>query len=177
VEILRFGPGSRRPRGGPGAHGLAEQAIWSDQRVRVTELSFGPRAVLPPQSSPQHGLFIVVSGGGWVQVGDERAAVNHGEAVEWPALLSHGAWTNGAHMRAILVELRDDALEPGSWSPGTVIPATGGVPVRSTEDPPARPAAPPGSAGSSGSVTAARGRLAERHGRPEDHDPTEGEPW
>jgi quercetin dioxygenase-like cupin family protein len=78
VEVLRFGPGFRRQQRPSGAHGLAEQTIWGDPRARVTELAFAPRAVLPPQSSPQHGLFIVISGGGWVQVGEERTAIHHG---------------------------------------------------------------------------------------------------
>ena len=43
--------------------------------------------------------------GGWVQVGDERAAVNHGEAVLWPAGIPHGAWTEGPTCAPSLIEL------------------------------------------------------------------------
>jgi quercetin dioxygenase-like cupin family protein len=157
VEVLRFGPGVRRPLDVSGARGLSEQAIWSDANVRVTELAFAPRAILPPRTSPQHGLFIIVSGGGWVQVGDERAAVNHGEAVEWPALVAHGAWTDGTHMRAILVEVREGA--PNAWSGHALVTPPDGLPRRT----------PP--------VSAGRGRLTERPRRPEEHDPSEGEPW
>jgi quercetin dioxygenase-like cupin family protein len=159
VEVLRFGPGFRRPRRPAGAPGLAEQTIWSDARARITELAFGPRAVLPPQSSPQHGLFIVVSGGGWVQVGEERTALNHGEAVEWPPLVAHGAWTDGTHMRAILVEVPDEPVQPRL----------------SRSEEPRRSSGP--AARSTPSASASSGGLAERPGRPEEHDPSEGEPW
>ena len=93
----------------------------------------------------------MVAGGGWVQVGDERTAINHGEAVDLPPGVTHGAWTDGSTMRVILVEVPDQAIEA----------------------PHARLARPP-------AVTdpePARGRLADRDLRPEDHDPTEGEPW
>lgn len=151
MEVFRFGPGFRRPRPAAGTRGLAEQVIWSDSRARVTELAFSARALITPQTSPHQGLFIVVAGGGWVQVADERTAISHGEAVAWPPAVAHAAWTDGTTMRAILVELPDRAIEASV----------------------ARLADPPEVA----DLTPARGRLAEREVRPEDHDPTEGEPW
>ena len=156
MEILRFGPGFRRSEPPAAGHGLEAQAIWSDPRAHVTELSFSRRALMGPQSSPDEGLFIVVAGGGWVQVGDERAPINHGEAVGWPAGLRHAAWTDGSTMRAILVEVPDAALE------GRHERLDGGPGVE-------RPAASPD--------RMARGGLSDRETRPDDHDPTEGEPW
>lgn len=151
MDIIRFGPGFRRPTPPTGTQGLADQVIWSDPRARISELAFSRRALIPPQTSPDQGIFIVVSGGGWVQVGDERAGINHGEAVVWPPGVPHGAWTDGSEMRVILVELPDDAIE--AWarrSPGE----------RARQD-----------------LAPAQGRLAERLIRPEEHDPSEGEPW
>lgn len=175
MEVLRFGPGFRRSQEQGGARGLDEQTIWSDPRARVTELAFAPRAVLPPRTSPQHGLFVVVSGGGWVQVGEERAAVRHGEAVEWPPLVVHGAWTDGSHMRAILVEVPDAPDEPVIGPGATLARPAGGAsrsPISGAE-----PAPPHRTAGPVPADTTAQGRLADQPGRPEDHDPTEGEPW
>ena len=151
MEILRFGPGFRRSRPPAGTQGLADQIIWSDPRARITELAFSRRALIAPQTSPDLGLFIVVAGGGWVQVGEERTAINHGEAIEWPPGIAHGAWTDGSTMRAILVEVPDTAIE---------VPSTrlASVPEVTESEP-------------------ARGRLADRAERPEDHDPAEGEPW
>lgn len=151
MEILRFGPGFRRTESPAGAQGLAEQLIWSDTRARVTELAFSRRAMIPPQTSPDMGLFIVVAGGGWVQVGEDRAAINHGEAVEWPPSVAHGAWTDGSSMRVILVEVPDAAIEARH----------------------ARLADPP----TVTDLEPARGHLAEHESRPEDHDAAEGEPW
>jgi quercetin dioxygenase-like cupin family protein len=150
VEILRFGPGFRRPTPMDGSRGLAHQTIWSDARARVTELSFSRRALIGPQSSPDHGLFIVIAGGGWVQVGEERSVINHGEAVEWPPGVGHGAWTDGSTMRAILVE-----------TPARAMDEAAGVTAEAhvTE------------------ATPARGRLAEREVRPDEHDTSQGEPW
>ncbi|MEA2026327.1 MAG: hypothetical protein U9O18_06520 [Chloroflexota bacterium] len=100
---------------------------------------------------PIAGLFIVVAGGGWIQVGEERSAINHGEAVEWPPGIAHGAWTDGSTMRVILVEVPDAAID----APHTRL----AQPTEVTD------------------LEPARGSLAERETRPEDHDQTEGEPW
>ncbi|MFV2062007.1 MAG: cupin domain-containing protein [Chloroflexota bacterium] len=151
MEIQRFGPGFRRRAPGAGSQGLADQIIWSDPRARVTELALSRRAVMAPQTSPDLGLFIVISGGGWVQVGEERVAINHGEAVEWPPGITHGAWTDGSEMRAILIELPDQAIDASH----------------------VRISAP----GAESGPTAAQGGLADRHVRPEEHDDSEGEPW
>ena len=155
MEIIRFGPGHRRAGGPTGSLGVADQILWSDDRAHVSELAFTRQAIFPPQTSSHVSLFIVVSGGGWVQVGDERLAVHHGEAVTWPAELSHGAWTDGSEMRAILVELADDGPAIARVVPGWVADRE-----------------------ASGSrVEPARGTLSPRLGSPEEHDPTEGEPW
>jgi quercetin dioxygenase-like cupin family protein len=165
VEILRFGPGFRREPSQSG-HGVAEQVIRSDPRGSVTELAFASRAVLAPRSSPREGVFVVISGGGWVQVGEERAPVHHGEAVVWPAHVTHGAWTDGAHMRALLIEFPDRPEALGLLHEGTAttVPSDAAAP-------------PPGTTRPRAGVTPARGGLVEQPGRPEDHDPAEGEPW
>jgi quercetin dioxygenase-like cupin family protein len=151
VDVLRFGPGFRRSRPREGTQGVADQTIWSDPRARITELAFSSRAFIAPQTSPDLGLFIVVAGGGWVQIGEERTSIDHGEAVEWPPGVVHGAWTDGSTMRAILVEVPDIAID-GDSAPRT--------------DPPTVTDLAP-----------ARGRLADRDVPPEEHDPSEGEPW
>lgn len=151
MEIFRFGPGFRRPGSPAATQGLASQTIWSDPRARITELAFARRAAIAPQTSPDTGLFIVVSGGGWVQVGEERTAINHGEAVQWPSGIAHAAWTDGSEMRALLVEVPDQAVT--ARHERLAQPSSGADPAP------------------------ARGGLAVREVRPEDHDPAEGEPW
>jgi quercetin dioxygenase-like cupin family protein len=155
VEIRRFGPGNRRPDGPPGTRGITGQVIWDDGGAHVSELAFSRRAAIVPHSNPATTLFIVVSGGGWVQVGDEQVPINHGEAVVWPAGIDHGAWTDGSEMRAILVELS------GPPAAGLVLD---GLARPIADEPIAR-------------VTPADGGLAERPQRREDHDEAEGEPW
>ena len=130
---------------------MADQVIWRDPRARITELAFSRRALIAPLTSPDLGLFIVVAGGGWVQVGEQRTTINHGEAVEWPPGVTHGAWTDGSTMRALLVEVPDMAIEAAH--------------ARLADAPVVTDLQP------------ARGRLADREARPEDHDPAEGEPW
>jgi quercetin dioxygenase-like cupin family protein len=139
VEIRRFGPGYRRPEGPPGTRGVQAQVIHHDGRGTVAELAFGPRALITPHSNPNTTLFVVVSGGGFVQVGEERARVHHGEAVLWPAEVPHGAYTDGTEMRAIVIELSgpDDALlrgvlegAPAALQPGDAAPAEGSLAPR-----------------------------------------------
>jgi quercetin dioxygenase-like cupin family protein len=160
MEIRRFGPGHRRPDGPPGTQGVTGQVIWSDTRANVAELAFSRRGAIAPHTNPNTTLFIVVSGGGWVQVGDERVPVNHGEAVVWPAELVHGAYTDGSEMRAIVVELAEAGRAADPVIEGLARTAPTGE-----ESPGGAPA------------SAARGDLAPRPSAREDHDPTEGEPW
>ena len=55
-------------------------------------------------TNPNTTWFIVIEGGGWVGVGDERARIAAGEAVLWPADVLHAAWTEHSEMRAFVVE-------------------------------------------------------------------------
>ena len=115
IEILRFGVGHRRADGPPGTRGITGRVIHSDARGVVSELAFGRGAAIEPHSNPNTTYFIVIEGGGWVAVGDERVRVAAGEAAVWPADVTHAAWTEASEMRAILVELagRDDAAVLG----------------------------------------------------------------
>jgi quercetin dioxygenase-like cupin family protein len=155
MEIRRFGPGHRRAEGPPGTQGVAGQVIHHDQRARVSELAFGRYAMVTPHANPNTTLFVVISGGGFVQVGGERTRVNHGEAVVWPPDVPHGAYTDGAEMRAIVIELLGDAETPG---------------------------APPLLEGRAAEVatrvaTPAEGSLERRQPLRDEYDAAEGEPW
>lgn len=111
MEIRRFGVGNRRPDGPPRTTGVAGQVIHSDARGTVAELAFGRRASMEPHTNPNTTWLVVIEGGGWVEVGDERARVAAGEAVLWPADVVHAAWTELSEMRAFVVEYAgaDDA--------------------------------------------------------------------
>lgn len=115
MDIRRFGVGNRRPDGPPRTTGVAGQVIHADGRGAVSELAFARRASIEPHSNPNTTWFVVIEGGGWAQVGDERARVAAGEAVLWPADVIHAAWTELSEMRAIVVEYAgaDDALVRG----------------------------------------------------------------
>jgi quercetin dioxygenase-like cupin family protein len=108
IEVRRFGVGHRRPDGPPGTVGIEGQVIESRASGSVAELAFGRAARIAPHSNPRTTLFLVIEGGGWVGVGDERTRVTAGEAVVWPPDVLHAAWTDGVPMRAIVVELAED---------------------------------------------------------------------
>ena len=107
IEIRRFGVGHRRPDGPPGTVGVTGQLIHSDRRGVVSELSFARGARIEPHANPNTAWLVIIEGGGWVGVGDERARVAAGEAVLWPADIPHAAWTEHSEMRAFLVEFAD----------------------------------------------------------------------
>jgi quercetin dioxygenase-like cupin family protein len=156
MEIRCFGPGHRRPDGPPGTQGVAGQVIYRDDRAVVTELAFQRYAIITPHANATNtSLFIVISGGGFVQVGDERSRVNHGEAVVWPPGSIHGAYTDGTEMRAIIVELVGEADED----------AEAVIEQQAQPFPERRP------------PTRAEGRLAERIVTRDEYDASEGEPW
>ena len=102
--------------------------IHSDGRGVVAELAFTRGGRIEPHSNPNTTYFIVVEGGGWVGVGDERTRIAAGEAACWPPDLIHSAWTEHSEMRAFVVELAgaDDGgavlgqareLTPGEGAP------------------------------------------------------------
>ena len=104
IDVRRFGVGHRRPEGPPGTTGIEGQVVHSGASGVIAELAFGRRARITPHANPNTSYFIVIEGGGWVGVGDERTRVQAGEAAVWPPDVPHAAWTDGAPMRAIVVE-------------------------------------------------------------------------
>ncbi len=168
MEIRRFGVGHRRPDGPPGTVGVTGQVIHSDRRGVVTELAFGRRARVEPHSNPNTTWFVVIEGGGWVRVGEDRARVAAGEAVLWPPLVDHEAWTDLSEMRAIVVELAgaDDEAMRGILEGRAPELAAGGS-ADSTGRGPGEPERRP-----------ADGHLASRLGpNPDTYDRSEGEPY
>jgi quercetin dioxygenase-like cupin family protein len=158
MEIVRFGVGHRRPDGPPGTIGVSGQVIHSDARGVVSELAFARRAVIERHSNPNTSWFVVIEGGGYVQVGEEQARVAAGEAVLWPAGVDHAAWTEHVEMRAFVIEFAgsDDSAVGGP----AILP---GRPVRLLP-------------GEAGAVQRGTGRLRDAEARPAGYDPTEGEP-
>ena len=145
IEVRRFGVGHRRPDGPAGTTGIEGQVIQSGGNGIIAELAFGRRARITPHANPNTTYFLVIEGGGWVGVGDERARVVAGEAAIWPPDVLHAAWTDGAPMRALVVELAEDPML-------IVSGGEGGSPVGAPT-----PRAP--------GVTRGEGRLADRPGR------------
>jgi hypothetical protein len=182
---------------------MAGQLIWNDGNASISELAFTRRGFIAPHTNPNTTLFIVVSGGGVVRVGDEQVPINHGEAVVWPPDVIHGAYTDGVEMRALVVELKGTGIDDAPVIEGRVTdvgesgsteraaaPATAppwdSAPPRAGE---AREAAAgatdaergserrPGDAAAPPAPEPARGALAERQVTRSDYDATEGEPW
>jgi len=156
MDIRRFGVGHRRPDGPPGTAGIEGQVIESGPGGVITELAFRRHARIAPHSSPNWTYFLVIEGGGWVGVGEERTRVQAGEAVTWPPDVIHAAWTDDTQMRAIVVEFAPPRL--------ALPDVMEGVPARELGPPP-RPASR-----GEGSL-ASRPAGAGRHGDPEDREP------
>ena len=159
IEVRRFGVGHRRPDGPAGTRGIEGQVIRSEASGVISELAFDRHARITPHVNPSWTYFVVIEGGGWVGVGDERARVQAGEAVVWPPDVLHAAWTDGAPMRAIVVEF---AEPPPQLGPGVVEGVARGI----------GPGEPP--------VARGEGHLAQRPvnaaRRDTDPDAAEGEP-
>lgn len=164
VEIRRFGIGNRRPQGPPGSSGVTGQVISSDDRGVVAELAFARGSRIEPHANPNQVWFVVIEGGGWVQVGEDRARVAAGDAVAWPPDVVHGAWTDYGEMRAIVVEFATIGVTRGVLE-GSAVAMLG------TGGPDAGESAGPGG------VTRGEGELRDDPGRSApDYDPREGEP-
>jgi quercetin dioxygenase-like cupin family protein len=151
IEVLRFGVGHRRPDGPPGTTGIAGRVIHGDERGLISELAFARGARIEPHSNPNTTYFIVIEGGGWVAVGEERIRVAAGEAVVWPPDIDHAAWTEHSEMRAFVVEFAGwDLVERRGILPGVAVEA--------------------------GTVARGEGRLAPRPVDPDTVDRSSGEP-
>lgn len=146
IEIRRFGVGHRRPDGPPGSDGVSGQVIHSDARGTVSELAFKLGGRIEPHSNPNTTYFIVIEGGGWTLVDDERIRIAAGEAVVWPADVTHAAWTDYSHMRALVVEFAgaDDSEVRGildgaalALAPGAEPPSRGEGSLAPVPRPPA----------------------------------------
>jgi len=75
IEVRRFGVGHRRPDGPPGTTGIAGQVIESGSAGTIAELAFERRARITPHTNPNWSYFLVIEGGGWVGVGNERTRI------------------------------------------------------------------------------------------------------
>jgi quercetin dioxygenase-like cupin family protein len=104
MDVRRFGVGHRRPEGPAGSHGVEGLTLHADARGVLAELAFRPNSAIVPHSNPNLTYFVVIEGGGFVQVGEERTRVAAGEAIVWPPGVVHGAWTEDTPMRALVVE-------------------------------------------------------------------------
>jgi quercetin dioxygenase-like cupin family protein len=130
MEIRRFGIGHRQKDGPPGTRGVEATPIHADGSGVVSELSLKPNAAIAPHSNPNLAYLLVIEGGGFVQVGDERARVSAGDAVVWPPDVVHAAWTELTPMRAIVVEFAPyDGDEPLLLSGGELEAAAVATPV------------------------------------------------
>jgi quercetin dioxygenase-like cupin family protein len=135
IEVRRFGVGHRRADGPAGTTGVTGQIIHSDGRGAVSELAFARGAAMEPHANPNTSWFIVIEGGGWVGVDDERTRVAAGEAVLWPADVPHAAWTEQSQMRAFIVEFAgaDDSGVAGVLEGRASDASVLGVPVQHGE--------------------------------------------
>jgi quercetin dioxygenase-like cupin family protein len=160
MDIRRFGPGHRRTDSVGADPGVEGVVIHHDEHGLISELAFGRYAMITPHSNPNTTLFIVISGGGYVQVGDERTRVNHGEAVLWPANVLHGAYTDGTEMRSIVIEVPAGDSPVLAGEAATILAAR--AQPAAAEEPSNKPV---------------EGKLAERQKLRSDYDAGEGEPW
>lgn len=106
----------------------------------IAELALKPNAAIAPHSNANLCYLLVIEGGGFVQVGEERARVAAGEAVVWPPNVVHAAWTELTPMRAIVVEFADAPSAALLLQGGTVEgdPADGALAAEPAQLPPDR---------------------------------------
>ena len=161
--------------------------VHVDGRGVVAEIALKSNASIAPHSNPNLTYFLVIEGGGFVSVGDERARVAAGEAVVWPPDLVHSAWTEQTPMRAIVVEYAPAADAPGLPAiegPAPRLEATAPRPEDEPADAPVEmPAGAPAQADTAtslrpgvGSGLAGGGRTSPRQVAPPDREASD-EPW
>lgn len=118
---------TRLPGGHPGVYGVPIQMngarVPPDQRealarrvnglpillnvpMQVEAMYLDPHASIDEHRAPNHILFMVIAGSGFVRLGGpngETQPVRAGDAILWPAGLDHTVWTEDKAMQAIVV--------------------------------------------------------------------------
>ena len=118
---------TRLPGGQPGVYGVPIQMdsarVPPEQRealarrvnglplllnvpMQVEAMYLDPHAALDEHSAPNHIIFIVIAGSGFVRLGGpngETQPIRAGDAILWPAGLDHTVWTEGTSLQAIVV--------------------------------------------------------------------------
>jgi quercetin dioxygenase-like cupin family protein len=116
MHVQDFGRGAATLLPRPGCHNVSCAMIANQADGIVVCLYFEPHGTIDEHRAPKSILFTVVSGRGFVKVGDEVSPMGAGQAVEWPAGVSHLAWTENEAMTAILVDpVREGPIR---WSAG-----------------------------------------------------------
>ena len=170
IEVRRFGVGHRRPDGPPGTTGIAGQVIESGRSGVIAELAF-ERACA--DHAPQQPQLDVLPRDRGRRLGRRRRRADPGpagEAVVWPPDVLHAAWTDGAPMRAIVVEFAAPQLALSDVTEGQAVRIGPGE----ADDVSGEPAS-----GARGArrVSRGEGRLAPRPPEPPpEGDNPEGEP-
>ena len=104
MRVQRFGPGYRRPERAGDSHGVTSALLHAASGVRVTEIALAERAAFGPLRSSSDALLVVIEGGGWLAVADERQRVAVGESIEIPSGAERLLVTDGVPLRAIFIE-------------------------------------------------------------------------
>ncbi len=142
--------------------------LHADERGAVAELAFKPNAALAPHTNSNLAYLLVIEGGGFVQVGEERARVSAGEAVVWPPDVVHAAWTELTPMRAIVVEFGAASGDPSAEP--LLLPGSAAASPSAQPETPVSADAP--------ESLRADGALAQNPPiDPSTHESTEKEPW
>ncbi len=135
AEIRRFGPEIKTPLPRPGVKGVSVVAIqlpphvanrfspdelverykgkpfFLDQPMSVFAHYYEAYAEIDEHDAPIPVLFLVISGSGFVRIGGREAEtvpVSAGDAVLWPANVTHKAWTQGEPMQALIIDCLHD---------------------------------------------------------------------
>jgi quercetin dioxygenase-like cupin family protein len=171
MEIRRFGIGHRRQEGPPGTRGVEATPIHGDERGVVAELALRPHASLAAHSNPNLAYLLIIEGGGFVQVGDERARVAAGDAVVWPPNVVRAVSTELTPMRAIVVEF----AAPETGSGGS--PLAAGQRNDASADGAAEPPGPAPEGPRADSLRAEGALVPQPDVLPPDRRSSEQEPW
>ncbi len=178
MEIRRFGVGHRRPQGPPGSVGLTGGPIHADEHGVISELVLARHGRVELHAAPGPAWLLVIEGGGWVQVGDERARVAAGEAVLWPAGVLHGLWTEGSELRAFVVEfgVGDDLGASGPERGSTLVTSPKAALARASGSSAPGRTEPGKSGGSEARPVGSTAPLRRLAGPPTMDGPRDGEP-
>jgi quercetin dioxygenase-like cupin family protein len=80
------------------------RVIFWDETLGLAILRFGEHATIHEHPGETEAIVSCLEGRGYTSVGGQKAPIESGQIVRWPAGIPHRLWTEGSTMTTLMCE-------------------------------------------------------------------------